>query len=330
MENQEQHYVPQCYLKSFKNTTGKLYTLDFDVFKYQKIPYPREIATSAVCKKENFYMVNFELPSALNVVKQFGPQVIEEKIFGQYENAFPIFINKIELKDEFNFDEADLFVRTLLDIKLRNIYWRKNFFEKNKLEFIEETFKELENRIENAGKILTSDERASIEEFKSQQRTDPKFASKSHNTSIINRKLNSSKVEQKIITNLLFNPWTVFYDAQGRFLTSDNPGYCIDKNDVVQNTKFEDGFCFTMPLTPYHCLLISDASALDLSLCNNQNKRLNYKIAPEELIYSFNKAGLFYVNKYVFGNNADVLAKFLDDLKHDKFLSSVNAVRFAT
>ena len=84
------------------------------------------------------------------------------------------------------------------------------------------------------------------------------------------------------------------------FITSDNPGYFVSKNRIVENIIFNDMLIFYFPLTPYHCLLIHDWSN-DNNL--DDDKPLNYISTNSELIKIINFHNCSLSNEIILGNS---------------------------
>lgn len=328
METQAQHYLPKSYLKCFSNKKGDIYTLNWEVFKWGKVPRPVSSHPSKIAKKVNFYKLDFEVPNQYVKLKELDENLIENQFFKYYENCINKLIERLTIQRMLHSTDAELFIRSLFDIKMRNLYWRENFFEKNKISLVTNTLEGSAKKYVELGYKLPDDYEQVIEQIKNSFLSDERFAHKQHINSILSRRLKDERIESLVVNRLIYYEWILLYSSSGDFVTTDNPGFSVDKFERIHNTRFDDDFGFVFPLTPHYCLTISDNFRVDLRYYENHDiKAATIKTATEDQIYLYNKAALFYTNKYVISDKEESLIRFINKLKIDPFLDQVNNFR---
>ena len=323
MENKKQHYLPQCYLKEFTNGAGKFFSLNLSHINHR--PRPRETSPAAECYDEDFYTIDENLKKKYIHLRGFSALEIEKRVFSNLENNYPKIIKKIKNRTPLNFNEAELLSNFCVDIKLRNQYWRKQFLDKRKKQLIDEAIDEkLKGVTDEQLKLLpgkpTRDEVDKIAaDLRAQFNGDDDFTKQVQISGIIKRNGSSNNFKAELCNSLLYLQWTIFETNYiSFFLTSDNPGFSVDKHDNIYNTRFAEEFSFLLPLTPAYCLMISN-SKIDSSFYDKpQIKRLNYNIANDAFISLANKGLTCFANKNVFAQTEQSLNLLLMQIALDK------------
>lgn len=117
MEPVKQHIVPKVYLKNFSiaGKEGFVYALKIKS-KYPKIKISEQNVAS-ICYANDFYTIETkELLEKYSLVDRY---TIEKRAF-PYENNLKNLIEKIGKEKQLNSLEAQLLVKSILDIKKRN------------------------------------------------------------------------------------------------------------------------------------------------------------------------------------------------------------------
>lgn len=308
----DQHYLPQCYLNEFRNDDGHFFKLDCSILRYDKKPYPLKTTPAAVCYKPNFYTLTDEFKQMYPMYKDLEPFYLENK-FHIYERVYPALISKIKTGARFlNSDDAIKFLYSCIDFKIRNFYFRDNVLMQNKrqeiikkhyngylnnesiLEYIQKSFKVDRNTVNEI-----------IQTEKSKHLNDPDYAKHSHIATMIDRSQQSSNIYDVIISNFLFYKWN-FFKSKNQFITSDNPGWSLDKRNAVHNTRFENGFQFIMPITSSYCLCISD-DKIDMNYYNDSTKKLLFEgFASDEMITRINNLSINHFKQYLFASSYEI------------------------
>jgi hypothetical protein len=241
-----------------------------------------------------------------------------EKKFQEYEREYPKIVAKIKNHNpNLTIREAQLFMYALIDIKIRNPYFRKTTIENNKETVIDQLF---DSYREELAKLELTDPRQvlrkevmldEMDKMKEKVMSDEDFARKTHLSSMVLRLMEENNVQSKIALHLLQFRWGILRSHNG-FFTTDNPGVSIDPTDRPQNTKFQGEFFFFMPLTPHMCLGIS-SKTMDMDYRKDPSqKNIFYSDAPKQMVHKINELHSYHVSKFIFSNNKrliDILAK---------------------
>ena len=134
----------------------------------------------------------------------------------------------------------------------------------------------------------------------------------SHKPNIISkhvlRKINPSATKNLILNKLIRGNWTIIKPlVTNQFITSDNPGFCIDEEGRIHNTRF-GGLCnFYFPITPYHVLFISSERDLVEDLPNNVT--VNHRFTDVEELKAINQATMRVANREIYAKADSPLLK---------------------
>ncbi len=117
------HFVPKAYLKKFTKKNGKLFLIKKNAKKPAK---PREVHPSGICYQPGFYEFSSKYPIKGQIVVE--PNYLEERGF-LYENRLNKWIDRLISPTQLVLmqDAYDL-ATTLLDLKVRNPYYREHSF----------------------------------------------------------------------------------------------------------------------------------------------------------------------------------------------------------
>ncbi|MGF7078919.1 DUF4238 domain-containing protein [Mucilaginibacter sp. UYCu711] len=313
----KQHFLPQSYLREFCNAESKLFTLDIDLLKFKRKVFPELKTTAEVCRSKDFYTIKGDFKTQFQHLNGLDPLFLEKK-FQEYEREYPKIIAKIKSRQpDLPLQEAELFMYAIIDIKIRNPYFRETAVESKKETVIDTLFDSYRTEL---AKLELTDPRQIIrkdvmleemDKMKEKIMTDEDFGRKTHLSSLVSRQMETKNVQHKISQHLLQFEWRVLY-SHNDFFTTDNPGVSIDPTNRPQNTKFTDEFFFFMPLTPHLCLVISSKTPDKAYRVDAANKQIYYADAPKQMIHKINELHGFHVTKYIFSNNQrliDIIAQ---------------------
>jgi hypothetical protein len=311
----KQHFLSQCYLNEFASSDKQFYALNMNLLKIGKQPVPRLKRASEVCYEKDFYTLNFNL---INKYQRWGseqPYALENS-FHWYEKGYPAVIKKIVRKQTLTINEAYLLAYAIFDFKVRNKFHRTNAIERQKGTLLKNSFSNITEEITDdvLNRFNIGRDRA-IELVKlidQKLAESPSFGKEMHLYSMLDRKSDPKSAQNKIAISLLRGQWNVYVSPpNSQFITSDNPGFCFDRKENAHNTRFAKGYYCTLPLTPNHCLIITDEYP-DFSIDESSTtKTLNYKVASEDFVKIINKGAKLFYNQYLFSNNNDVLLSSL-------------------
>jgi hypothetical protein len=317
----KQHYLPQAYLREFCNSDQKLYTLDLDLLKHGRDVFSETKTTAEVCRSVDFYKIEGDFKNQFQHMDGLDPMFLEKK-FQEYEREYPKIIAKIKARQtSISNQEAELFMYTLIDLKIRNPYFRQSAIEQKKETVMDDLFDTY--RAELTKLELTNPKQiqrkevflAEMDKMKDKVMTDKKFAQKAHLSSLVLRHMEEENMQTKIAQHLIQFEWRIFY-SHNDFFTTDNPGVSIDSTDRPQNTKFDKDFFFFMPITPHMCFAVSPKT-VDFHYRKDATvKQLHYLDAPKKLVHKINELHGYHITKYLFANNErliNIIAKKINE-----------------
>jgi hypothetical protein len=296
------HFVPECYLKRFI-ADGKLVT--FDIRKVQKgyNEYPRFHTPGKICYYEDYYTINDTLRDGqldLNhdnfFIEVKALKTLEEK----YGDLFDGIVNRRKLRHQELVDICDF----IIQLKQRNPYWLHNIIEKYKDEWVDQSLHKVYQ------KILTSDvpfknlPREVIESVfanvREKTKNHPTFSKQLQLFGLIQRYTDNSEFNRQYRSALMNCQWFLMTAPEGGpyFITTDNPGFSIGRDNLIYNTKFTDGFFFHLPLSPSHCLIMSDEFKDSYSQ-SAQAKQIIPGIVSKDIVTNTNNKSLKVLNKLI-------------------------------
>ncbi|WP_198175034.1 DUF4238 domain-containing protein [Spirosoma arboris] len=253
------HIVPKAYLNNFTKSNGKLFKLRTDL---QKRPRPTEVHPSGICYQKGFYQFNDANPIQGYTINETN--ILEDYGF-LYENKLGKLIERLTTStDPLPIEVAEEFALMLFDIKARNQYMRQHSFSKQNIHtVINDLLVEHHQRRQELEPILqakgsTFERLVELTEGLRHDWTKDDAAIKElHNRSLLENKINPSQTRQLVFNKMARGNWTILKTTLNhQFITSDNPGYCQDSNNMIHNTRFIGQVGFLFPLTPYHLLII--------------------------------------------------------------------------
>jgi len=148
--------------------------------------------------------------------------------------------------------------------------------------------------------------------------SDPDLSRNLQNERLLRSTIEGDKVYDKIKDITLKCHWQILETTiKNMFITSDNPGFCIDDDEYVHNTKFGGSFSFFYPLTPFHCLLINNESIDDIISV----KKLKFTDANKELVEMINFATCINANVEIYSHSENTIQKSFIDY-HNKQIKS--------
>jgi len=307
----DQHFLPQCYLKGFTNESGKLYALNLEATKYGKQPSLKSYFPSQICYGHDFYTIGKGLET-FNI-KNIQDKYRVEKEFHAYEKDYQLLIDRICQGNQLAAHEASFLIRIIVDIKIRNKYFRENFIGSRQGEVIMAASNEIKDRLLNNLDYIkkypggTIDQMLNISDsVRAELLNDLDFKENAHLSVLIRKTDGYEDVMNKLIPKLLHCKWVII-ESNKKFISNDNPGCSIDKNKRIHNSYFEKDFVFFMPLTSSLCLIISDEST-DTDFYENPGSKKLLKVkATQDMINISNDFCFHHVNKLVLGSDKSLL-----------------------
>lgn len=308
----DQHYLPRCYMNEFANPSGNLFSLNNELFRYGKRGYIQSKSPAQICYVPDYYTLDMQIPPTYQHLNQEDPLVIERELFWKYENQYPATLDRIKNRISLSYTEAEVFIKGLISMKLRNKYIRDGYSGEQHQQMLQKIFNDdLVRTVYDARKHYpnASDQEIldTIETVRVRATEDPEFIKMIHLTGLIDRERNPDSVINAAAAKLLKAKWILHEsDLSATFITTDNPGYCVDSQDRVNNIKLADCTLF-FPLTPLLCLMISDRVNDDELPGNLLSKRLHYRPVNASFINQVNQRSLHYFSRYVLAQTRQTL-----------------------
>jgi hypothetical protein len=305
----DQHIVPEVYLKGFyEKNKNQFYSLDTSLYYFSKTPHAVPKTAGKVCYKPHYYNLDSEFKEAFPQYATYD-ELYLEKSFHSYENKLKDIIALFKSRTlVINPEIAKTFLYALYNIKTRNDFFRQSNIESRHSEYVEKVINmSLPTRsdIEKDFHPSVREKAYSIREEKIAELKEKHSVRVAHLMLLIQLETD----HDVFVSNFLYYQWHV-YKSDHAFLTSDNPGYCLDSKNIVHNTKFTEDFFFTFPLDNCHCLVISDCP-LDMTYHEDTTKKnIIYAEAPDKLVEIINEMIIYNANRYVFGSNQKRLNEY--------------------
>lgn len=298
MENQ--HYVPKSYLKQFIATeSDEVFAIQF--FKAgNKWSRPKKYHINSICFSGDFYNLDSRIADYHSVNKD----TIERDAFW-YEKHFIADIVEHAKKQQLLETAIPDLAFFLLSMKSRNPRFRNGYtqekIDKNLKKSIEELNSELE-QINNPQ--LTKVAKSVIDELSS----NPPKPNELHNGSIL-RAHSDNNVVFRSVLNRVINYNIVIYrpkKTEDIFITTDSPGYSVDKDRAFFDTKYIDDL--------YHFIPISSR----LAICFHNPEfyksaeRITYQELNSEEMFQLNYGSAVNRTKNIYCNNETTLNDFIN------------------
>lgn len=298
-------------------------TLNLETFiKYGKIPYPREFTSAQLCYEDDFYTLG-EGMEAFNV-KGVSDKYQIEKSFHSYERKYQQLIAKIERGQVFTSGEASFLIRIIFDLKFRNKYFRDKLIAPRQAEVVNDASDQIRQLILNDPEYLGKYEGALVDEIlalsdavREKLLHHPDFKKNAHLSALFRQKDGYKDILDILLPKLLHCRWVVLA-SDNQFISNDNPGCSMDKNNNIHNSYFDKDFMFFIPLSSSLCLTISDAG-IDMDFYNNPNYKSYPRVkALQAMIDTSNSFAFRHFNKFVYGPDKQLLEQLAKTIEVNK------------
>ena len=305
----KQHYIPKCYLNEFTGADGKVATIDYNLVKQGTNPRIVFKAPTQIGYEIDYYTLDVDLPRPYQHLRNTKPYIIEQDIFWRYEKVYPAILEQIRNRRPLIRKQAELFIYALISMKLRNKYLLNSEMQKNLLKnVIANTRADMleESRI-LFPELTTEEKLATIKVVEEKIIDNENFIKGANLMALLQRETNKEGVIIDIATKLFNCEWKIVEtDFSITFITSDNPGFCLDSSSIPFNTKFAD-CTFIFPLTPTFCLIISDKKR-DLEIKNDSLfKLIAYNEVKSDIISKINSHSMIFCNRYLIAGTKQTL-----------------------
>ncbi|GAB3049032.1 hypothetical protein GCM10027185_61060 [Spirosoma pulveris] len=296
-------------MKQFESSRKKLYTLYNKAHKNS--PYVKEVTSAQIGYYRDFYTIN-----NVNSLGRLGltdKDAIEKQYNARVENRFEKLVAQLlSPLQMLSLEDAEEILMMLLSFKQRNPVFRQAFEDpKTILEAFDRQFDEVFEHRSTFEEILKREGRMNFDEFVQYGRDylqrvahDPNTPKDIHTEGIVKLHQQEDTAAQEVANALLGCEWFIFETTPQRpFITSDNPGFCIDNNEQIHNLNFADAAGFIFPLTPSRILLITAHFADQVGSV----KKVNYRLAKPDLVELINRGTFMVSYKKTVSNDANTL-----------------------
>lgn len=306
MEKQRHHYVPKVYLREFsKNRSGHFYAAGPKPNLLRTIN-PRHV--EQVCYIDNFYTLKEKTKEQSKVD---DIDFLEKKAFDYEKRLLPRIISKLKNKNVYlNKSYHDSLIDIYLNIKQRNLFYRKNFraYDIAKLAEKElERMKPLQSWIEE---MSGQNYETFMGKIKDQILEDKDLPDELHKQTLIetaigkNDAINNSSEVLKAMTFFVLEP----LNSSDFFITSDNPGFTL-LGDKVFNTNFGRFDSIGFPINSKQLVFLrgkSRQSNLEI------HKKINFIKLGTKGIDTLNFCTIFNSTEYVFCESKKYLTELIE------------------
>lgn len=284
------HIIPQAYIRQFA-TPEKQQLYFFSRNQWNK---KVEIGTPGkICYGHEYYYLSSNTSARYNVAASH----LDKELLKKYEDAMPkMFDGLFNGKAEIFLKNAEFIAEFIVTLKMRSGFFRTRIYNGNNVtNALNKVIDELITYYPSS-----SSEILQTKKLMEQQLTNEKSAGYLHSTSLL-RLLKGERdpLFKKLRDRILQHQWRIINACNGvEFISSDNPGFFLNKDDEITNTNFEGDGLFTFPLTPTKALQI-DFSSPDLPAVTHKN--VGNEVLDGGIILHINKATYSLCEKTVYG-----------------------------
>jgi Protein of unknown function (DUF4238) len=247
------HFTPEVYLKEFANSQKQFFYIKKGFTKIT----PKTVGQ--VCYIPNYFKLHSQDNLTLYSITDLNH--IEKNLFKKHENKYPKLLKKFTLPSlsQLNISKIDilLMLEILVTIKKRNPTYRNMMISNWKNYVTSKQFREdVKEGIEMSKSIDTIDPEIYLENYINEAKYNEDKQADIYLRTFLE---NENKTINEAI-NIFMNHKIIMYHAPfgSQFITSDNPGFCVLPNDVIENFGgLGLNFKFLFPLTPKCCLYIN-------------------------------------------------------------------------
>ena len=318
--SQDQHYVPQAYLRRFLNANDKIYRLP------KHIPKPpsriKEFNTAGTGYLPDFYVVQDDIQLLKRGLEDVNH--IEKHFAANQDTKCSELLERLLTPSGLvPTNEVLESLLLVLSLKHRNPSLRDDLINKERAKFVYNAhFPKLEAKLldlrNTSYKFLTDEEfNAHLMEVREQMEariSHPDYAMNVHNEQLLSFFEENDTIVHQIATSLLRWTWYLYKTSLSKpFITSDNPGFTTDEKAQPHNLGFSEAYGFCFSLSPIYCLALVDEFDEEF-IINNKRKRIRLLTPQDEWITTINKSTYVISYKYVYSHDEISLINTWHDL----------------
>lgn len=302
-----------------------LYSINVNALKHNKDLKATFVNTASVGYERDIYTIDDSLQHLKNSFGQREKYELENHFNKVYETKYRKLLGQVINKKYLGIDDAALFIYALTNLKFRNKYYRDNTVARILPGvLIDLRNRELEILHSVEGEYYRGQPKEEaidvINSITEQAKNSGSLVKDFHLMSFYKSNDNSESARMKVIDILLRLKWTIVHNnTKLPFITTDNPGYCIDPDSKsIQNVKFGEPFSYFIPLRPNVGLLIDSNRNDEFLLQRDDIKLLANFTAPEEIVKTLNIGALNHFTDRIFSYYPNGCDYIIDQLKTER------------
>ncbi len=131
---------------------------------------------------------------------------------------------------------------------------------------------------------------------------------------LVNRANESFEMNEIYRQAIINSRWHLLIAGEGSFfVTSDNPGFSITPaDDKIYNSKFNEGFSFYFPISPSHCLFITDFEMDDCYSEQKDNKIITRTTISSDFVLWINDNSIQNINELIIASDDWYLSQIME------------------
>lgn len=242
----------------------------------------------------HYYRLDNDHPLIKNIL---NPLLLEDKFQKQENTLGQLSVRLTKNNPVFTFGEFEELMFTYIGFKVRNHHHRKSYsinFPKVWEEYLNEDKPFLEDYLNRDLSDVFNRVRTTFSRKDSEKAL--------HLTGLL-RFFEGEGLASNVPKFLNQRKAILFRSRDPLFITNDNPGFFVDKNDHFHNTKIKDFHSYVMPITPYELLVITP-DLIPPSNCRIIDVKNDF---DHKLIDVNNRAAMYLCNDSVYSCSRSVL-----------------------
>lgn len=308
-EPKKHHFVPQVYLNNFADHQKRMFQ---GSLRFKKIS---ETHPSKVCYRTYYNTIVREEARIVN--GNFDPLHLETRFFKKQEDQFGALCKKVtsytSLPQPLKKSEAFRLIEILITIKRRNPTVKDWMVEAYRNAINAPGFKpRIQPVLDLAKEIDRADPEPYYASFVDEINSDSTRLNDAYLLSFID---DQKRVTERAVGEYLKHKIFMLHAPSGsQFITSDNPGFTVVNEEIVNYGALAHDFMFVFPLTPAVCLVIS---ASEKEVLHLYEKPIFHKQINSQGVDEVNMGTIAVANEKMFGSDGHCLKRLFSLVTED-------------
>lgn len=318
----KQHYVPKCYLEGFADRKNLAFRISKKAILNGLRAKPRQQHISSMCYDKNIYTINKQSASNTFQIHELDELFVEQNVLGRKETKYSQVRDRIIKGNFISSDDLIFMCDFIVQLKLRNPFWKNTVIEKQKDIWVNSTLDRLGEEVDSKEEfqdIPKGLRKLILTRYKLEHLGDPEWSSKMQQFSLIERDNPTNSGNQEIRKYLLEAVWAICevpLNSHTYLITTDNPGFAMTDKGDINNFHVKNDFTFFLPLTYRYCLQITSRLSQEVPSLQDPNKLRRF-LLQEKVITSINKGSCLQINDSIIGFREKELDYIKGALKKD-------------